>query len=108
LVISRVISLINETTICLDLGHKSIAAENPLDRRVWFLNEPDVKFVSQSEEHLVVELSPNRTRKVGDVLYGLPFHICPTCALYDAATVVENNQPKEQWKMVARDRKISI
>lgn len=108
LVVTRVISLLGETTICLDLGHKSIAAENGLERRVWFLNEPFVRFVSQSEEHLVIELPTNHPRKVGDVLYGIPIHICPTCALYDAAIVVENNEVKEQWKIVARDRKITV
>jgi D-serine deaminase-like pyridoxal phosphate-dependent protein len=108
LVVTRVISLINKTTICVDLGHKSIAPENPLDRRVWFLNEPNAKFISQSEEHLVVELAAGHTRKVGDVLYGMPIHICPTCALYDTANIIENSKTQEQWKMVARDRKISI
>jgi D-serine deaminase-like pyridoxal phosphate-dependent protein len=45
---------------------------------------------------------------VGDVLYGLPFHICPTCALYDTAIVIENNRVTTQWQMIARDRRISI
>jgi D-serine deaminase-like pyridoxal phosphate-dependent protein len=108
LVVTRVISIVNETTICVDLGHKSIAPENPLDRRVWFLNEPNVKFISQSEEHLVVELAAGHTRKVGDVLYGMPIHICPTCALYDTATVIENRTTKEEWRMIARDRKLTV
>jgi D-serine deaminase-like pyridoxal phosphate-dependent protein len=108
LVVTRVISLLNETNICVDLGHKSIAAENPLERRVWFLNETGAKFISQSEEHLVIELPTNHARKVGDVLYGIPIHICPTCALYDTAFVVENNNANEQWKMIARDRALGI
>ncbi|HEX8333886.1 MAG TPA: D-TA family PLP-dependent enzyme [Segetibacter sp.] len=108
LVVTRAISLLNEITICVDLGHKSIAAENPLDRRVWFLDEPGAKFISQSEEHLVIELPASHTRKVGDVLYGMPIHICPTCALYETAFVIENNKTTGQWKMIARDRKISI
>ena len=108
LVITRVVSLLNETTICVDLGHKSIAAENLLHRRAWFMDEPNAKFISQSEEHLVVELPAGHTRKVGDVLYGMPIHICPTCALYETANIIENNKAKEEWKIVARDRKISV
>ena len=38
-----------------DLGHKAIAAENPIDKRVNFLNLDQYSFVSQSEEHLVLD-----------------------------------------------------
>jgi D-serine deaminase-like pyridoxal phosphate-dependent protein len=108
LVISRVVSVLNTTTICLDLGHKSIAAENPINRRVKFLNVPEVKFISQSEEHLVIELPAGHGMKPGDVLYGMPIHVCPTCALYDTALIIENGNMREQWQMIARQRKITI
>ncbi len=89
LVISRVVSLPSETKLCLDLGHKSIAAENTLDKRVYFLNAPELKFTGQSEEHLVAEVPLGHSYKIGDVLYGLPYHICPTVALYERALIVE-------------------
>ncbi len=108
LVITRIISTPGEGILCLDLGHKSIAAENELDKRVYFLNAPELKFLSQSEEHLVVEATKNNSYKVGDVLYGIPFHVCPTCALYERALVIENNELKAEWKTIARDRKINI
>lgn len=108
LVITRVISLPAERILCLDLGHKSIAAENSLDKRVWFLNAPNLKFISQSEEHLVVESTENHHYKVGDILYGMPYHICPTVALYERALVVENNEVTAEWRNIARDRKINV
>jgi D-serine deaminase-like pyridoxal phosphate-dependent protein len=108
LVISRIISLPGETKLCLDLGHKSIAAENELTNRVYFLNAPELKFISQSEEHLVAEAAAGHTYKVGDVLYGLPIHICPTSALYERAITVQNNKASGEWKNIARDRKINI
>lgn len=108
LVVSRVVSVLNNKRICLDIGHKSIAAENPLNRRVYFLNAEDLEPAGQSEEHLVVETALPHRYQVGDVLYGMPFHVCPTCALYDEAYVVEGSKVKEVWKMVARDRKISV
>lgn len=107
LVITRIISIIDETTICTDLGHKSVAAENPLPR-VHFLNAPDAVPVGQSEEHLVVKVPTGSEWKVGDVLYGVPVHICPTVALYDSAVIVENNEVVDNWKVVARARKITI
>lgn len=108
LVITRIISLPAKGIICLDLGHKSIAAENDLSKRVYFLNAPELKFLSQSEEHLVAETSSNHSYKVGDILYGLPFHICPTVALYERAFVIKNNEMVDEWKIIARDRKISV
>lgn len=108
LVISRVVSLPGETKLCFDLGHKSIASENELQKRVYFLNAPDLKFISHSEEHLVAEVPAEHTYKPGDILYGLPFHICPTIALYERAVVAENNTITTEWKTIARDRKITV
>jgi D-serine deaminase-like pyridoxal phosphate-dependent protein len=107
LVITRVISIINETTITTDLGHKSVAAENPLPR-IYFLNAPDTNPVSQSEEHLVVNVTDSSMYKPGDTLYGVPVHICPTVALYETAIVVENNATTEEWEVVARKRRITV
>jgi D-serine deaminase-like pyridoxal phosphate-dependent protein len=108
LIVSRVISLPDETKICLDLGHKSIAAENELNKRVYFLNAPELVMVGQSEEHLVVDAGKGHKYKVGDVFYGLPYHICPTIALYEKVITIENNKTNGEWKNVARDRKITI
>ncbi len=107
LVVTRIISIIDETTICTDLGHKSVAAENPLPR-VHFLNAPDITPIGQSEEHLVANVPDTSVFKVGDVLYGVPVHICPTVALYEKAVVIENNEAVNEWKVIARDRKITI
>jgi D-threonine aldolase len=46
--------------------------------------------------------------KTDDVLYGIPVHICPTCALYERALIAEDSQVKGEWKIIARDRKISL
>jgi len=108
LVLTRVISLTDDTKITVDLGHKSVAAENVLGRRVFFLNAPDAQMVGQSEEHLVLYLGANHGFKIGDVLYGLPIHICPTVALYGQANIVEEARVTGVWDIVARERKITI
>jgi D-serine deaminase-like pyridoxal phosphate-dependent protein len=108
LVISRVISLPDSTKICIDLGHKSISAENELTKRVYFINASDLKPVGQSEEHLVLEAGEAHQYKIGDVLYGIPYHVCPTVALYERAVTIENHLMTGEWRNVARDRKISI
>jgi D-serine deaminase-like pyridoxal phosphate-dependent protein len=108
LVVTRVISLPDETKLCLDLGHKSIAAERELKSRVYLMNTTGLEVVSQSEEHLVVEADKGHKYKPGDVIYGMPYHICPTVALYERAITIENNQTSGEWKNIARDRKITI
>jgi D-serine deaminase-like pyridoxal phosphate-dependent protein len=105
-VISRIISLPGAGKLCLDLGHKSIAAENELTRRVYFLNAPDWKPVGQSEEHLVVEAGDGHGHHPGDIVYGLPIHICPTVNLYERVYTIEGGEVTGEWRNTARDRKI--
>lgn len=107
LVITRVISIVDKHTVCTDLGHKSVAAENPLPR-VHFLNAPDAVPVGQSEEHLVLKVENSAIFSIGDVLYGVPVHICPTVALYDKAFVVVDNAVKTEWQVVSRNRVINF
>jgi D-serine deaminase-like pyridoxal phosphate-dependent protein len=108
LVISRVVSLPAAGRLCLDLGHKSIASENELTRRVYFLNYPDWKVVGHSEEHLVTEAGDQHGHHPGDIVYGLPYHICPTVALYERVYTVEGGLVTGEWKNTARDRKINF
>jgi D-serine deaminase-like pyridoxal phosphate-dependent protein len=108
LVVSRVISLPSETKLCLDVGHKSVSAENEIEKRIYFLNAPGLEMKGQSEEHLVVDAGKGHNYKVGDVLYGLPYHVCPTIALYERAITIEDNHVSGEWKNIARDRKITI
>ena len=107
LVLCRVISLPDENKICIDLGHKSIASENELQKRVYFPDHPDLKPFGQNEEHLVIEVGRGHSFKIGDVLYALPIHICPTVALYDRAIIVKDGEVIDTWKVIARDRQIN-
>jgi D-serine deaminase-like pyridoxal phosphate-dependent protein len=106
LVMTRIVSIVNDTLITCDLGYKSVAAENPLPR-VYFLNHPDAQPYYQNEEHLVLKVPNADEFKTGDILYGVPEHICPTVALYDEAVVIENNKATEQWEIIARRKSIN-
>lgn len=107
ILICRVISVISSTLICVDLGYKSVASENPLPR-VYFLNAAESEPVAHSEEHLVLKVPDSAHFHPGDVLYGVPWHICPTVALYDKAHIVENNKITGFWKVIARNREITL
>ena len=108
LVLTRVVSLPTSTTLCVDLGHKAVASESPLNQRVTFLNAPELRPVGHSEEHLVLAAGPGHGYQVGDLLYGLPHHVCPTVALYERAVIIEDGQVTGEWPTVARDRKITF
>ena len=108
LVISRIISFPGVNLICLDLGHKSIASENTLDKRVRFINAPELEFISHSEEHLVVKTDRISEYKIGQVLYGIPYHVCPTTALFEKAQIVNNGKCSGTWEVTARNRSITI
>ncbi|CAN5846232.1 D-TA family PLP-dependent enzyme [soil metagenome] len=103
----RVISKIDAHTLCLDVGHKAVAAENPLPR-ITFLNMPAATPLSQSEEHLVVRVPDTAAHEIGEVWYGVPTHICPTVALYEAVQVVENHRYVGRWPVIARNRILTI
>ncbi len=105
--ITRVISIIDEVTFCLDLGHKSVAAENP-QPRVHFLNATGLTIIGQSEEHMLVKSATPHNAQPGDVLYAIPWHICPTVALYERMQVAQQQLITTTWKVVARDRSITI
>jgi D-serine deaminase-like pyridoxal phosphate-dependent protein len=107
LVLTRVVSKPGGHRLCLDLGHKAIASENP-HPRVHFPELPDAKFTTHSEEHLVLETARAGEFKVGDALYGIPWHICPTVALHSEAVVVRHGRAEERWRVAARERRLSV
>ena len=76
--------------------------------RVVFLNLADAMAVAHNEEHLVLETSDASAFKIGDCLYGIPWHICPTVALHSEAVVVENGEATQRWRIVARERRLTV
>jgi D-serine deaminase-like pyridoxal phosphate-dependent protein len=126
LVLTRVVSKPGGNRLCLDLGLKAIASENP-PPRVIFLNLPGATAVSHSEEHLVVETELAGQIELGSCLYGVPWHVCPTVALYSEAVVVRSHreiiasptpaatgiswgesQARERWEVLGRNRRLTV
>ncbi len=102
--LTRVISKPQAERVTIDLGYKAVAADQPLGRRCSVLNVPGAKEIQHSEEHLVLELPPDCALNVGDVLYAIPGHVCPTVALHSHLIVVEDGQVIDRWAVTARDR----
>jgi len=104
---ARVISKPAENLVCIDLGHKAVASEMP-HPRIKILEMDRYDFISHNEEHMVLRTPEAVRLKVGDVLYGIPYHICPTADRFDQVSVVREGKVSEQWKVEARTRKITV
>ncbi len=107
LLMTRVVSVVDPQHICVDLGYKAVSAESPLPR-VHFLNAPDAVPMAHSEEHLVLAVPDSSVYLPGDVLYGVPVHICPTVALYGKANMIFAHKNRGYLKVTARNRLISV
>ncbi|MGL6076628.1 MAG: D-TA family PLP-dependent enzyme [Fimbriiglobus sp.] len=101
--LTRVISKPTANRVTLDLGHKAVAAEQPLIKRVQLLDAPPHTFIGQSEEHLILEADANHF-EVGQLFYAIPWHICPTCALHSHAQIAERGELITRWEIASRNR----
>jgi D-serine deaminase-like pyridoxal phosphate-dependent protein len=128
--LTRVVSKPGGNRVTLDLGHKAVASEGPHPRVALLapdglpsapagsplgavsaaLGLPllDATFVGHSEEHLVLETSAAPQLTVGDAIYGIPWHVCPTVALHSEAVVIRGHAASDRWPIRARDRRLSV
>lgn len=106
----RVISRPTEDTFTLDLGTKAVASD-PNPERAVLVGMEYAHTVLQNEEHWVVKVPQEHIQDippVGTVLYAIPWHVCPTSALYPSVPVIENGKLTEWWDVTARNRAITI
>jgi D-serine deaminase-like pyridoxal phosphate-dependent protein len=105
--LSRIVSKPGKDLLCIDLGHKAVASEMP-QPRVKIFGIDDFTVITHSEEHMVIRTHEASNYNTGDHLYCIPYHICPTVALHETVSIVENNRVTGQWNVEARKRKITI
>lgn len=105
--LTRIVSKPTSDRLCVDLGYKAVSADNP-DPRAVFFDLPDAQALIHNEEHLTVSTAHAGNYRVGDVLYAVPWHVCPTCALHQEAIVVEGGRVVDRWPIDARNRRLSI
>lgn len=107
-VLSRVISRPTADRLTLDLGHKAVSPDQAMGQRVWLPELIDSKQVLQSEEHLVIESHDRDRISVGDVVWGIPRHVCTTVPLYPYAIVAQGSEVVDRWEISARNRQWTI
>ncbi|MGI6172911.1 MAG: D-TA family PLP-dependent enzyme [Christensenellales bacterium] len=104
-VLGRVVSHPAAGLFTIDVGSKAISADTA-GQRGWIVGMEDKALpVSQSEEHWVWRIADGaEVPDIGEVVYVLPNHICPTTALYDRVYAARGGNASETWRVAARDR----
>ena len=107
ILLTRVVSKPRPGRVCLDLGHKAVAAD-PVGARLTLLGLSEATLGGQSEEHLVVDAPDADRLAPGEPLLAIPTHICPTVALHSWVYVIEDGEMVDRWEVRARDRVLGI
>jgi D-serine deaminase-like pyridoxal phosphate-dependent protein len=102
LVMARVVSHPQRNIITCDAGHKAVSADAGVPTSV-VVGHPELTPLSPSEEHLPLAMAEGASSpRVGDILYLLPRHVCPTVNNFDAALIVRNSLVESVEEVSAR------
>lgn len=102
LVLSTVISHPTANTVTCDAGHKSVGADAGVPTCA-VLGHDGFKPLKPSEEHLPIDCgSPDARPAIGDQLYLMPRHVCPTVNNFDEALLVDDGMIQTMEKVSAR------
>ena len=108
LVLTRVVSRPHDGIITCDAGHKTVSADAGLPTCL-VVGHPELTPLGPSEEHLPMAVQAGQSGpQVGDILYLLPRHICPTVNNFDSALLVRRGQIESVEKVTARGREVPL
>ena len=108
LVLARVVSRPRAGTVTCDAGHKAISADAGVPTCV-VVGHPELAPLSPSEEHLPLAVEEHAAGvKVGEALYLLPRHVCPTVNNFDCALLVVDGRVQSLERVSARGRETPL
>jgi D-serine deaminase-like pyridoxal phosphate-dependent protein len=108
LVLTRVVSHPRAGMVTCDAGHKSVSADAGVPTCV-VVGHSELTPLSPSEEHLPLEVAGGVAGPpVGEALYLLPRHICPTVNNFDEALLVRSGAVESVEKVSARGRETPL
>jgi D-serine deaminase-like pyridoxal phosphate-dependent protein len=91
-VLSTVVSRPTAHSVTCDAGHKSVSADAGVPT-CSVMGHPDWKPAKPSEEHLPIEIPAGASpAALGEKLYLVPRHVCPTVNNFDEALMVAGGQ----------------
>lgn len=101
-VLSTVISHPTPHSITCDAGHKSVSADAGVPT-CSVIGRPGLRPLKPSEEHLPIEdSSEDQLPRIGDKLYLVPRHVCPTVNNFDQALMIVNGRISSVEAVTAR------
>lgn len=102
LVIARVVSHPTPDRFTCDAGHKAVSADAGVPTCA-VLGRPDLTPLKPSEEHLPVQVAAGSERpEIGDFVYLIPRHVCPSVNNFDDALIVRDGQIVGTERVTAR------
>jgi D-serine deaminase-like pyridoxal phosphate-dependent protein len=108
MVLTRVVSKPRAGIVTCDAGHKAVSADAGVPTCL-VVGHPELTPLSPSEEHLPLAVSEGAASPaVGDVLYLMPRHVCPTVNNFDDALLVRNGEIESVEKVSARGREAPL
>jgi D-serine deaminase-like pyridoxal phosphate-dependent protein len=108
LVLTRVVSRPHEGIVTCDAGHKAVSADAGVPTCV-VVGRPELTPLPPSEEHLPLRSRDEIHRpQVGEALYLLPRHVCPTVNNFDSALLVRDGQIESVEKVSSRGREAPL
>jgi D-serine deaminase-like pyridoxal phosphate-dependent protein len=108
LVVSTVVSHPSPHRLTCDAGHKTVSADAGVPTCA-VLGRPDLMPGKPSEEHLPIEaLDDIWIPAIGDTLYLVPMHVCPTVNNFDYAVLVEQGRITGVERVTARGRESPV
>jgi D-serine deaminase-like pyridoxal phosphate-dependent protein len=103
LVIATVVSRPAPDMVTCDAGHKTVSVDAGYPNCA-VLGWPDLEPLQASEEHLPLRVRGNRIPKIGEILYLVPKHVCPTVNNFDHALFVDGGKVVQVVPVSARGR----
>jgi D-serine deaminase-like pyridoxal phosphate-dependent protein len=108
LVLTRVVSHPRADIVTCDAGHKAVSADAGVPTCV-VVGHPELTPLSPSEEHLPIAVKEVAAGpRVGEALYLLPRHVCPTVNNFNDALVVRNGIVESVEIVSARGRETPL
>lgn len=107
LVISTVVSHPKPNVVTCDAGHKSVSADAGVPTCA-VAGRADLTPLKPSEEHLPIEVTAGAAPEIGDLLYLIPRHVCPTVNNFDDAVIVENGRAVGVEHVTARGHEMPV
>ena len=107
LVVSTVVSHPKPNVVTCDAGHKSVSADAGVPTCV-VAGRPDLTPLKPSEEHLPIEVTSGAVPAIGELLYLIPRHVCPTVNNFDDAVIIENGRVVGVEHVTARGHEVPL